>query len=117
MEPDIPSSTKFSKVYLTGYGNFAGVESNPCLKLVEALKSQVKYSAIIEVDTVSAQKGLDELYSEIENAKEETAYVVHIGVVGSRTCLSLECRGKNIMDFRVPDNRGFQPSNEPIEKS
>ena len=43
--------------------------------------------------------------------------MLNFGVAAGRNEFSLELVGKNIMDFRCPDERQNNPTNEPIEVS
>jgi pyrrolidone-carboxylate peptidase len=64
---------------------------------------------------------LDTIYAKVQKNLQRSNGTRHIvlnfGVAAGRKDFTLECRGKNIKDFRCPDERGNVFKNLPIEGS
>ena len=107
--------------YVTGFGKFANILENPTTHLVRSLPKLIRQSQLpihtkldhSEIVTVSIQDcdtALDQIYSRVASnmKKNHGAHhlVLNFGVAAGRSAFSLETLGKNIKDFRVPDERG-----------
>lgn len=115
------------KVIVTGFGSFSGVENNPTtlliseLELINAYKDE-KYSfQVLEVSVESCDHYLQQLLTKLDEelktlSLEEIIDVccIHLGVDSNATKIKLEQCAYNNMNFRVPDQREFQPSMTPI---
>ncbi|HJL41815.1 MAG TPA: pyroglutamyl-peptidase I [Myxococcales bacterium LLY-WYZ-16_1] len=104
------------QVTVTGFEPFAGVPHNPSEAVVRALPSHVPglpevwlRTAILPVDTIRVRPRLKELWDEQPGA------LIHLGVAANATTLALETRAENRLDFRVADNGGATPRQEPVE--
>lgn len=98
-------------VYVTGFGEFHGVKENPSMKIVEELRSKQfcvdGHSVVFEVLEVSVEYCRD-FISKLDF--DNNCYIfVHIGVDSNGTAIKLEQCAYNNMNFRVPDERGYQP--------
>ena len=119
---------------ITGYGKFANVLDNPSKRLIENLKKKVENSnnqnnpflpnVVINSTTImhcsgkQILKSIDKLRNE-HNIKYGSNYKVvyiHTGVDDRRDGCYLENTAKNIADFRLRDESGWQPKQEMIIK-
>ncbi|GAB9470598.1 hypothetical protein Gpo141_00007839 [Globisporangium polare] len=98
-------------VYLTGFGQFAGVNDNPAQRLVERIAGDgaVADSRVLEV---SAAGSLEQL---APCASGQSLVFLHFGVVSLASQFSLEFVGYNLADFATPDERGRKAKNEVID--
>jgi len=126
------------KIVLTGFGCFSNVTLNPTQQIIEILqkenwrptttitadKSIVELTTeIIEVSTTAASEFLDKIAINFTNQINRNSttdddiliYMIHLGVDSNATSFKLENMCYNNMTFRVPDQRGFQPSGIPID--
>jgi pyroglutamyl-peptidase len=103
-------------ISITGFGEFNGVKVNPSMKVVEAVQKKSEALSIFEGNIkfnnleVSVEK-----CKEIATLSDNETLFIHIGVDAGSSHIKLEQFAYNNMTFRVPDQRGFQPLNEPIE--
>ena len=115
---------------MTGFGKFGDVVENPTTFLVNALQETVKeceveihleHSEVVDVSIQDCDVAIESIYKKIAiSAKEnpeDRHIVMNLGVAARRPMFCLEAIGKNIKDFRFPDERGNQPLNEPIRAS
>ena len=113
--------------YITGFGKFANILENPSTHLVNALPRLLKnqanthlaHSEIVTVSCEDCDVALDRIYAKVQKNLQRSNGTRHIilnfGVAASRHEFSLECRAKNIKDFRFPDERGNVFKSQPIE--
>lgn len=101
-------------VLVTGFDPFGGEPVNPALEAVKLLDGLTIAGAQIytrEVPTVrrksveAVQKAIAELDPEL---------VICIGQAGGRMDITVERVAINVDDFRIKDNEGNQPVDEPI---
>jgi pyroglutamyl-peptidase len=109
-----------STLYVTGFGEFGAVKSNPTSEILEFLSSGgplvpddcVKERIdILHVSTHHIDKYFDEVHLSHNNI------TIHLGVNSKATNFQLEQFAHNNMTFRIPDVKGFQPENEQIDDS
>lgn len=114
---------------MTGFGKFANILNNPSTYLVRALPKLLNqknlpnvflaHSEIVTVSIQDCDETLDQIYAKVKRNLSRNQgskhIVINFGVAASRKEFSLETIGKNIKDFRVPDERGNQPLKTPIE--
>ncbi|GAM23508.1 hypothetical protein SAMD00019534_066830 [Acytostelium subglobosum LB1] len=67
---------------------------------------------ILEVSAVSAKQKIDQLAQQYPN---DHITLIHFGVDSNAQAFRLERCGWNEANFRVPDERGWQPANESID--
>ena len=103
------------KILVTGFDPFGGEKINPALETIKRLPDTILGAQIIklEIPTVVG-KSLAKINEIVE--KEHPDVVLSIGQAGGRAEISVERIGINIDDFRIPDNEGNQPVDEPIIK-
>jgi len=118
------------KFIVTCFGPFKNQSTNPTLVLGPALS--ISSSSHPNVDLVCVElpvskagvdAAMDEVWSEhVEphaSSPSSRVIILHMGVDGTQResgVFKLERRGVNQLDFRIPDNEGFQPRKLPIEE-
>jgi len=105
-------------LYLTGFGPFGDVTTNPTMEIIEALKEEGKCTGeqcsaeflnVVEVSAI----GVDRYLADVQNA-EGRRICIHLGVFQKSTQFRVEKTAYNNMNFRIKDAQGFQPSNTCI---
>ena len=101
------------KILVTGFDPFGGEKINPALETIKLLPKDVLGANIItrEIPTVIG-KSLAAIQKAVE--KENPDVVLSIGQAGGRADISVERIGINIDDYRLPDNEGNPPIDEPV---
>eukprot|EP00808_Paulinella_micropora_P013545 g73463.t1 len=92
---------------LTGFGEFNGVKHNPTEQLMKTLPEYLKTTK----NVIRAPK-----FKKMTAIGTRRTVWVHFGVDSGATGYKLECRAFNEADFRVPDQRGWQPKKEKIDE-
>lgn len=103
------------KVLFTGFEPFGGENTNPSAVAVEQIcqlppPNGVQWQALILPVEFSRSAAL--LQSCINSWQPDL--VLCIGQAGGRPQISLEQVAINLLEARIPDNSGWQPSGEPI---
>ncbi len=106
---------------VTGFGQFSGVVDNPSMRIVEALQDQ-EFASMLSVKCLfyNLEVSVDACNSfirDMDEIKDSFFLFLHIGVHHSSESLRLEGVAYNTMNFRVPDQSGFQPLNDCIDPS
>lgn len=102
------------KAVLTGFEPFGKYLINPAEKIVKELDKQ-KISNVVIVGKIlpnvfrEARGAVEEIF---EKVKPDIA--IHIGLAATRSSISVERVAINLIDARIPDNKGFQPRDKPI---
>ncbi len=99
---------------LTGFEPFGGETVNPSQVVVQAIRDMAfeninVVTAILPVSRFAATQALSAAIAQFE-----PAVVIMLGEAGTRARISPERVAINVDDFRIPDNGGHQPQNEPI---
>lgn len=102
------------KILLTGFEPFGGEPVNPSQVVVQAIGHMMfenvnVMTAILPVSRFEATQALS-----VAIAQFEPDAVMMLGEAGTRARVSPERVAINVDDFRIPDNGGHQPQNEPI---
>lgn len=130
-----------SKIILTGFGPFGGVDKNPSTTLVNTfqeylqnspdqwkqhLATRIEQCLVLETSANSVRQTLDELAIQKFNATApppptattptktkttKTTIMLHLGVNYRGTGFQLEQCAYNDATFRIPDQQGYQPQN------
>jgi len=116
--------------FVTGFGPFQGVASNPSSNLVNDLNDYIRSNPdfklqvsaeILETSAIYVKKRMDELFEKIDDdrknldGKIRQHYVVlHLGVSYMAKKICLEQCAYNEATFRIPDERGYQPMQQCI---
>ncbi len=101
------------KILLTGFDPFGGEQVNPALEAVKRVAVPDFELVKLTVPTVfeeAAQVVLDAIESHRPDA------VVCVGQAGGRSQITPERVAINIIDARIPDNKGNQPKDCPVVK-
>lgn len=127
---DDDTQKKDFRFVLTGFGPFNGVADNPTSILVRELPgflskrvnagvvdtdvdlTSCMEALIIETSAEAVRREIGELRKKLEPF--QSAIVLHLGVNVDGKRFHLEQCAYNDADFRVPDEKGFQPSRAPI---
>ena len=117
MAPDTPHSTPPAgpAILLTGFDPFGGSAHNPSWLIAQALHGQrIAGHQVVaaQLPTVFGQS-LQRLQSLLQ--EHQPAITLCLGLAGGRAALSIERIGININDARIPDNRGAQPIDTPVQ--
>ena len=101
------------KILLTGFEPFGGEKINPSWEAVRRVKAPAGAELVRACLPVTFREAPLQLKELIR--RETPDAVVCVGQAGGRDGISLERVAVNLMDARIPDNSGFQPSDEPLE--
>ena len=101
-------------ILLTGFEPFGGSPLNPSQQIVEALavESHSRFALHTTLLPVDTQRAPDALRQAI--AATGPAAIILLGQAGRRAEISVERVAINVLDFRIADNSGRQPIDEPI---
>lgn len=103
------------KVLVTGFDPFGGETVNPALEAIKKLDGLIIEGAVVvtcELPTVR-WKAIAALKEAITKANPEI--ILTIGQAGGRMEITPERIAINIDDYRIKDNEGNNPIDEPIE--
>jgi pyroglutamyl-peptidase len=102
------------KVLVTGFEPFGGDEVNPSLEIIKRLSGvMIEGGEIVTCQVpVTRYESIDCVLSAI--AEHQPSVVINLGVGAGRTAITPERVAINIDDFRIVDNAGNQPIDEPI---
>lgn len=103
-----------NKVLVTGFEPFGGESINPAgevLKLLEGKTVEGCQIVTQEIPTVRFLS-LESLRSAV--TREDPIMVISLGQAGGRSEITPERVAINVDDFRIPDNGGNQPVDEPV---
>ena len=102
------------KLLITGFQPFDGESVNPALEVAKGLQGKTinGYEVIAREIPVVRFEALKAVQATIEELRPDA--VITIGQAGGRPDITVERVGINIDDFRIPDNKGNQPIDEPV---
>lgn len=102
------------KVLVTGFEPFGGDEVNPSLEIIKRLSGvMIEGGEIVTCQVpVTRYESIDCVLSAI--AEHQPSVVINLGVGAGRTAITPERVAINVDDFRIADNAGNQPIDEPI---
>lgn len=100
-------------ILFTGFTPFGGEAVNPAWEAVSRLPEQVMGAHIrrLEVPTAFLTSG-EVLTAALRSIRPDA--VICVGQAGGRAAITPERVAINLMDARIPDNHGFQPSDVPV---
>tara|TARA_Y100001960_G_C14773553_1_gene881593 strand:+ start:950 stop:1588 length:639 start_codon:yes stop_codon:yes gene_type:complete len=103
------------KVLITGFEPFGGASINPALEALKKLPhTKLDGGEIVVCEVpVTRYKSIETVIAAIETQKPDV--VITVGQATGRTSISPERIAINVDDYRIPDNEGNQPIDEPIE--
>ncbi len=103
------------KILVTGFEPFGNETYNPSMEVLKNLPEKIKEADIVKaVLPVVKDESLEKIKQMIETEMPDA--ILSLGVAGGRNAVTPERTAVNINDFRIPDNGGFQPEDEPIFK-
>lgn len=102
------------KLLLTGFEPFGGSAVNPSEQAVHTLAKDPPpgvelLTAILPVDKTAGPQALLKAIAEVQ-----ADVVLCLGEASGRAVISIERLAVNLMDFRIPDNKGEQIIDQPI---
>ena len=102
------------KLLITGFQPFDGESVNPALEVAKGLQGKTinGYEVSAREIPVVRFEALKAVQAAIEELQPNA--VITIGQAGGRPDITVERVGINIDDFRIPDNKGNQPIDEPV---
>jgi pyroglutamyl-peptidase len=100
-------------ILVTGYEPFGPHAVNPSQELAKLLDGRrfgscAVAAAVLPVHHLEASRHVSLLLGEMAPVA-----VVHLGLAEGRARLALERAALNVMDYRIPDNAGYQAEGEP----
>jgi pyroglutamyl-peptidase len=102
------------KILVTGFEPFGGETINPALEAVCKLQGKRIANREIVAKSLPVVKNssIEILIEHIKTIAPEV--IIAVGQAGARNDISIERVAINMDDFRIPDNAGNQPVDEPI---
>lgn len=102
------------KILMTGFEPFGGESINPALEAVKLLDGVVLNNGIIVAHQVPVTrfKAIEVVIEAIKYHQPD--YVITVGQASGRAAITPERIAINIDDFRIADNDGNQPIDQPI---
>jgi len=101
-------------ILITGFGPFGGEPINPALETIKLLNGRVIAGReIITRELPVVRFKCNQALAEYIQAVDPEL-VIAVGQAGGRLDISVERVAINVDDFRIPDNEGNQPVDEPI---
>ena len=101
------------KLLITGFEPFGGESINPSLEAVKALPDKIGEYTLTKL-LIPVVFG--EAAQAVINAAKEVNpdVIISVGLAGGRSAVTPELVGINLRHARIPDNKGNQPKDEPI---
>ena len=101
------------KILVTGFEPFGGEDRNPSAEVVEKLPDKISGAEIVKlIIPVVREKSSTEIKKAVEKFSPDM--ILSIGQAGGRSAISVERVAVNLDDYRIPDNEGNQPVEEPV---
>ncbi|AEX24765.1 pyroglutamyl-peptidase I [Vibrio sp. EJY3] len=102
------------KVLITGFEPFGGDAINPALEAIKRLEGEAIDDGFIVTCHVPVTR-YDSINTVIEAIEQhQPDCVITVGQAAGRAAITPERVAINVDDFRIPDNQGHQPIDEPI---
>lgn len=104
------------RILFTGFDPFGGEKVNPAFEAVKRLPDRLCGAEIVkaEVPTVYGKDG-EVLEAALE--KYQPDVTICVGQAGGRSGMTVEQVAINLMEARIPDNAGSQPSGLQIGRA
>ncbi|RGX90686.1 pyroglutamyl-peptidase I [Roseburia sp. OF03-24] len=103
------------KILVTGFDPFGGASINPAYEAVKLLPDRIEGAEVIKME-IPTVFGKDEEVIRTAVEKYHPDAVLCVGQAGGRSGITVEKVAINLMEARIPDNEGKQPSDEPIKE-
>ncbi|EOA8956069.1 pyroglutamyl-peptidase I [Vibrio harveyi] len=102
------------KVLITGFEPFGGESINPALEAVKRLNGRKLDGGEVVMCQVPVTR-YESIEAVIESIElHQPDIVITVGQAAGRTAITPERVAINVDDFRIPDNGGHQPIDEPV---
>lgn len=103
------------KFLITGFDPFDKETVNPAFEAVKKLPNKIKDSEIIKIEIPTSFKRSEQAILEaIEKYSPDV--ILSVGQAGGRNEITLEKVAINLLEARIKDNDGYQPSDLPIKE-
>ncbi len=102
------------KILVTGFDAFDQNPLNSSQEVLKQLPDQIHQQKIYTLQLPTEVKAATKLLKETLSNQHFDA-IVSLGEASLRQDISIERIAINLMDFRIPDNAGFQPEDESID--
>ena len=101
------------KILVTGFEPFGGESRNPSAEVVERLPDRIGAAELKKlILPVVRGRASAAVEAVVENFRPDVVFSV--GQAGGRAAVSVERVAVNLDDYRIPDNEGNQPVDEPV---
>lgn len=101
------------KLLITGFDPFGGETVNPAFEAIRLLPDTLAGLELCKLEVPTEFLRCGRVLKEAVHAERPEA-VLCVGQAGGRTALTPERIAVNLMDARIPDNAGYQPTDIPI---
>ena len=101
-------------VLVTGFEKFGEHSTNISGEVAQAVSGNNVREHIIESLILSVDENGSKVVANRIISGERFAAIIHIGLAENENKARIEVQAKDILDFRIPDNSGRQPTNEKI---
>lgn len=114
VEEKLQRVTLMKKVLITGFEPFGGESVNPALEAVKRLEGKKLNGGEVVICQVPVTRyeSIDTVVKAIEQYQPDI--VITVGQAAGRAAITPERVAINVDDFRIPDNGGHQPIDEPV---
>jgi len=102
------------RILLTGFEPFAGEHLNPSGEVVRRLAEEPPAGIDLHTRILPVERGRAAALALDGVAAVDPAAVLMLGEAGGRACVTPERVAVNVEAFRIPDNAGQQPRDEPV---
>ena len=101
-------------ILITGFDPFGGEPINPAWEAVKTMDGYTDgdYKVVTQMVPTVRYTSVDTVKAAAEQCKPD--FILCVGQAGGRTDITVERVAINCDDFRIPDNAGNQPEDEPI---
>ena len=101
-------------ILVTGFGPFGGEPVNPALEAIKKLEGRTieNHTVVTRELPVIRFQAIEAIIQHIRQT--DPILVLAVGQAGGRLEITPERVAVNVDDFRIPDNGGLQPVDEPI---
>lgn len=102
------------KILVTGFDPFGGEPVNPAFEALKYLEGKILAGHPVVTQEVPTVRfgAIDALKAAV--ARVNPALIIAVGQAGGRMEITPERVAINVDDFRIPDNGGNQPVDEPV---
>ena len=101
------------KILVTGFEPFGGESRNPSAEAVEALPDGVGAIELVKlILPVERFAAADAVMAAVEEHRPDA--ILSVGQAGGRAAVSVERVAVNLDDYRIEDNGGNRPVDEPV---